>query len=160
LHCVNSVKSTRIQTGIAWRNKTMNDTRPTTSHRPALAFDMRIGFAICWRIFIRSIRKNYQSIFSDFDTFCKYTYLWKIILSFRWQLMQHVIWGQYISTFCLFIFFANIPKLPWYYETYGIIFTWSDRHWIVGNIKFTCILYSCDIQLVIGKIILLWSVLI
>jgi hypothetical protein len=40
LHCVNSVKSTRIQTGIPWRNKTMNDTWPMMWGRAVLAFDV------------------------------------------------------------------------------------------------------------------------
>jgi hypothetical protein len=40
LHCVNSVKSTRIQTGILRRNKTMNDTQPMMWRRTVLAFDV------------------------------------------------------------------------------------------------------------------------
>jgi hypothetical protein len=40
LHCVNSVKSTRIQTGIPWRNKKMHDTRPMMWRHAVLASDI------------------------------------------------------------------------------------------------------------------------
>jgi hypothetical protein len=68
-------------------------------------------FQTCWRIFIRSIRKVFFQILTLLVLANTHNNLWKIILSFRWQLMQHVIWGQYISTFRWFKMAVPLSKL-------------------------------------------------
>jgi hypothetical protein len=86
----------------------------SNSWRHFLPFpNMLIGFEICWRIFIRSIPylKTTKAFFLILAPLANtHNNLWKIILSFRWQLMQHVIWGQYISAFCWFKMAVPLSK--------------------------------------------------